>query len=237
MGSEDLVDVLLRLKQSGEFEFPIANNNIKAVLFDMFSAGTETSSTTVDWAMAKLMRNPHVMAKAQAEVRETFKGKETMEESDVHALKYLKLVIKETLRMHPPIPLLPRACREECEVEGYTIPLKAKVMVNTWAMGRDPTYWPQPENFRPERFEDNSIDYLGTHYQYLPFGSGRRICPGMTFGLANVELPLAQLLYHFDWTLPHGLKPSDMDMADAEGIAVGRKHNLLVVPTPYNPSA
>ncbi|KAK4388942.1 Premnaspirodiene oxygenase [Sesamum angolense] len=105
-----------------------------------------------------------------------------MEESDVHGLKYLKLVIKETLRMHPPIPLLPRACREECEVEGYTIPLKAKVMVNTWAMGRDPSYWPEPENFKPERFEENSIDYLGAHYQYLPFGSGRRICPGMTFG-------------------------------------------------------
>ncbi|KAL0330834.1 UNVERIFIED_CONTAM: cytochrome [Sesamum angustifolium] len=182
------------------------------------SVGTETSS------------------KAQAEVREALKGKETMEESDVHGLKYLKLVIKETLRMHPPIPLLPRACREECEVEGYTIPLKAKVMVNTWAMGRDPSYWPQPENFKPERFEENSTDYLGAHYQYLPFGSGRRICPGMTFGLANVELPLAQLLYHFDWTLPHGTKPSDMDMADAEGIAVGRKHNLLVIPTLYNPS-
>ncbi|KAI3468346.1 hypothetical protein Pfo_025009 [Paulownia fortunei] len=237
LGSEDLVDVLLRLKQSGEFEFPIANNNIKAVLFDMFSAGTETSSTTVDWAMAELMKNPHVLAKAQAEVREAFKGKETIEEAEVRALKYLKLVIKETLRMHPPIPLLPRACREECEVEGYTIPLKAKVMVNAWAMGRDPNYWHEPENFKPERFEDNSIDYLGANYQYLPFGSGRRICPGMTFGLANVELPLAQLLYHFDWALPNGMKPSDLNMADAEGIAVGRKENLIVVPTLYNPSS
>ncbi|GFP93177.1 premnaspirodiene oxygenase [Phtheirospermum japonicum] len=235
LGSEDLVDVLLRLKESGEFEFAIGNDNIKAVLFDMFSAGTETSSTTFDWAMAELMRNPNVLAKAQAEIRRAFKGKGTIDESDVHVLKYMKLVIKETLRMHPPIPLLPRACRQECEVEGYTIPLKAKVLVNTWAMGRDPKYWTEPQNFKPERFEDNSIDYLGAHYQYLPFGSGRRVCPGMTFGLANVELPLAQLLYHFDWALPDGMKPSDLDMADAEGIAVGRKEDLIVVPTPYNP--
>ncbi|KAL0330827.1 UNVERIFIED_CONTAM: Premnaspirodiene oxygenase [Sesamum angustifolium] len=236
MGSEDLVDVLLRLKQSGEFEFPIANNNIKAVLFDMFSAGTETSSTTIDWAMAELMRNPRVMAKVQAEVREAFKGKRTVEESDVQALKYLKLVIKETFRLHPPIPLLPRACRDECKVNGYTIPLKSKVMINIWAMGRDPEYWQQPETFQPERFDNSSIDFLGNNFEYIPFGAGRRICPGMNFGLANVELPLAQLLYHFDWKMPKGMSPDDIDMTEAEGIAVSRRNGLFLVPTIYSAS-
>ncbi|KAL0393975.1 UNVERIFIED_CONTAM: Premnaspirodiene oxygenase [Sesamum latifolium] len=236
MGSEDLVDVLLRLKQSGEFEFPIANNNIKAVLFDMFSAGTETSSTTIDWAMAELMRNPRVMAKVQAEVREAFKGKTRVEESDVQSLKYLKLVIKETFRLHPPIPLLPRACRDECKVNGYTIPLKSKVMVNIWAMGRDPEYWHQPETFQPERFENSSIEFLGNNFEYIPFGAGRRICPGMNFGLANVELPLAQLLYHFDWKMPEGMSPDDIDMTEAEGIAVSRRNGLFLVPTIYTAS-
>ncbi|KAL0323918.1 UNVERIFIED_CONTAM: cytochrome [Sesamum calycinum] len=235
-GGEDIVDVLLRMQKNGELQFPITNDNIKAVIFDMFSAGTETSSTTIDWAMAELMRNPRVMAKVQAEVREAFKGKRTVEESDVQALKYLKLVIKETFRLHPPIPLLPRACRDECKVNGYTIPLKSKVMINIWAMGRDPEYWQQPETFQPERFDNSSIDFLGNNFEYIPFGAGRRICPGMNFGLANVELPLAQLLYHFDWKMPKGMSPDDIDMTEAEGIAVSRRNGLFLVPTIYSAS-
>jgi cytochrome P450 len=230
-GGEDILDVLLRMQRNGELQFPITNDNIKAVIFDMFSAGTETSSTTIDWAMAELMRNPRVMAKVQAEIRESFKGKTSIEESDVQALKYLKVVIKETFRLHPPIPLLPRACRDECVVDGYTIPLKSKVMVNIWSMGRDPEYWPEPESFNPERFENGSVDFLGNHFEFIPFGAGRRICPGMTFGLANVELPLAQLLYHFDWKMPKGMRPDDIDMSEAEGIAVSRKNGLILVPT------
>ncbi|KAK6158808.1 hypothetical protein DH2020_006122 [Rehmannia glutinosa] len=192
-GGEDIVDVLLRMQKNEELEFPISNDNIKAVIFDMFSAGTETSSTVLDWTMAELIRNPSVMAKVQAEIREAFMGKKTIEENDVQALKYLKLVIKETLRLHPPIPLLPRACREECKANGYSIPLKSKVMINIWSIGRDPEYWAEPKSFKPERFENSSIDFLGNNFEFIPFGAGKRFCPGMNFGLANVELPLAQL--------------------------------------------
>lgn len=180
------------------------------------------------------MRNPRVMAKAQAEVREAFKGKETVEESDVPRLKYLKLVIKETLRLHPPGPLLPRACRDDCTVDGYSIPLKAKVMINVWSMGRDPEYWHQPEAFKPERFENSSTDFLGNNFEFLPFGAGKRICPGITFGLANVELPLAQLLYHFDWELPRGMSRDDIDMTESGGLATSRKNGLFLVPTVRN---
>ncbi|KAK4435792.1 cytochrome [Sesamum alatum] len=233
---EDIVDVLLRMQENGELQFPITNDNIKAVIFDMFSAATETSSSTIDWAMAELMRSPRVMAKAQTEVRDAFKGKTTVDESDVQDLKYLKLVIKETLRLHPPVPLLPRACRDECKVNGYTIPLKSKVLINIWAMGRDPEYWHQPETFQPERFENSSIDFLGNNLEYIPFGAGRRICPGMNFGMANVELPLAQLLYRFDWKMPKGMSPDDIDMTEVEGLAAARKNGLFLVPTVYNPS-
>ncbi|KAL2548330.1 Cytochrome [Forsythia ovata] len=234
-GSENIVDVLLRKQLSGELDVPITDDNIKAIIFDMFTAGTETSSTTFDWAMTELMRNPHVMAKAQAEIREAFKGKKTIEESDIQKLKYLKLIIKENFRVHPAVTILPRACREECEVDGYTIPYKAKVAINIWALGRDPAYWEEPESFKPERFENSSIDFLGNNYEYIPFGSGRRFCPGMNFGIANIDVPLAQLLYHFDWKLPHGENPSDLDMSEIPGVSVQRKNNLYVIATPYNP--
>ncbi|KAK4480160.1 hypothetical protein RD792_013220 [Penstemon davidsonii] len=234
-GGEDIVDVLLRIQRNGELQFPITNDNIKAIIFDLFSAGTETSSTTIDSAMAELMRHPYVMAKVQSEVRKTFKEKGTFEESDLHTLKYLKLVIKETLRLHPPVPLLPRACRDECKVDGYSIPLKSKVMINIWSMGRDPKYWHEPEIFQPERFENCSTDFLGNNFEFIPFGAGRRICPGMNFGLANVDLALAQLLYHFDWEMPKGMTPNDIDMTETGGITVSRKNGLLLVPIVHNP--
>ncbi|XP_057799421.1 cytochrome P450 71D95-like [Salvia miltiorrhiza] len=235
-GGEDIVDVMLRMQENEELHFPITDHNIKAIIFDMFSAGTETTSTTIDWAMAELMRNPTVMEKAQAEIRGGLKGKTSVEESDVEALRYLKLVIKETLRLHPPIPLIPRSCRAECEVDGYAIPLNSKVMINAWCMGRDPQYWARPEMFWPERFEGSTADFSGSSLEYIPFGAGRRACPGIGFGLAAVELTLAQLLYHFDWEMPEGMSRDGVDMAEAEGIAVGRKNGLVVVPTPYRHS-
>ncbi|XP_027182849.1 premnaspirodiene oxygenase-like isoform X2 [Coffea eugenioides] len=235
-GNEDLIDVLLRVKESGDLQFPIANNNIKAIVIDVFSAGTETSSTTVEWAMSEMVRNPNVMAKAQSEIRTAFKGKKKIEETDIQELKYLKLVIKETLRLHPPVPLLvPRECREECEIEGYTIPVKTRVLVNAWAIGRDPEYWDDPESFKPDRFKTNPVDFTGTHFEYLPFGAGRRMCPGISFGLANVDLPLALLLYHFNWKLPNGLDPCDLDMSETVGITASRKDSLRLLATSYDP--
>ncbi|OIT39558.1 PREDICTED: premnaspirodiene oxygenase-like [Nicotiana attenuata] len=237
LGGEDLIDVLLRLIKDGDFQFPITNDNIKAIIYDMFAAGTETTSTTIDWAMVEMIRNASVFAKAQAEVREVFSRKETFDENDVEELKYLKLVIKETLRLHPPLPLmLPRECREETNINGYSIPLKSKVMVNVWAIGRDPKCWDDAESFKPERFEQSSVDFVGNNFEYLPFGSGRRICPGISFGLANIYLPLAQLLYYFDWKLPTGINPSDLDMAESDGASSARKSNLYLIASPYQPS-
>ncbi|KAH6804907.1 hypothetical protein C2S51_029738 [Perilla frutescens var. frutescens] len=234
-GGEDIVDVLIRMQGSGELNFPITTDNIKAVILDMFIAGSETSSAATVWTMSELMRNPRVMEKVQAEVREAWKGKTVVEERDVEDLKYLKLVVKEALRLHPPVPLLPRQCREECKAAGYSIPVKTKVMINVWSMGRDPNYWDDPEIFQPERFLLKEIDYLGNQLEFIPFGSGRRICPGLNFGLANVELPLAKLLYHFDWKLPYQGTMAASDMTEHHGLTVSRKNPLLLVPTLYNP--
>uniref|UniRef100_M1ARA7 Cytochrome P450 hydroxylase n=2 Tax=Solanum tuberosum TaxID=4113 RepID=M1ARA7_SOLTU len=187
--------------------------------------------------MTEMMRNPSVLAKAQVEVREAFKGKETFNEDIIEDLKYLKQVVKESLRLHPPAPLLvPRECREETNINGYTIPLKTRVLVNVSAIMRDPQYWEDAESFIPERFEQSSVDFMGNNFEYLPFGAGRRMCPAITFGLINVYLPLAKLLYHFDWKLPDGLKPENLDMTECDGINASRKSELYLIATPYYPS-
>ncbi|KAL5707797.1 hypothetical protein ACHQM5_018658 [Ranunculus cassubicifolius] len=234
---EDIVDVFLRLQEENNLAIPLENNNIKAVLMDIFAAGIETSSTAVVWAMAELMRNPKVMAKAQNEVRSVFNGKTKVCQSDINELSYLRLVIKETLRLYPPVPLLiPRESRERCVVGGYEIAKGTKVIVNAWALGRDPDFWPNPERFEPERFQDLSVEFNGTNFSYIPFGSGRRICPGLSFGVANIEIVLAQLLYHFDWKISDSKNPDEvLDMTEVLGITINKKFPLNLLPTVYQP--
>ncbi|OAY76985.1 Alpha-humulene 10-hydroxylase [Ananas comosus] len=234
---EDILDVLLRLKDDNNQEFPITLSNVKVVILELFIAGTETSSTIIEWAMSELIRNPKIMEKAQSEIREALEGKPNVEEADLGQLSYLRLVIKEAFRLHPPGPLLvPRVAQETCQVIGYTIPAGTRMLINAWALGRDPQYWAEAERFKPERFEDSSVDLKGANFEFLPFGSGRRMCPGMVFGLANVELALAQLLFHFDWSLPGGMKPQDLDMTEAFGAAASRKSELVLLATPHFPA-
>jgi len=196
----------------------------------MFTAGTETSSEAVLWAMSEMVKNPKVMEKAQAEVRRMFNKKGYVDEIELHQLIYIKSVIKETLRLHPVAPLLlPRESRERCQINGYEIPAKTRVAINAWAIGRDSRYWVEAERFKPERFVNNTINFKGTDFEYIPFGAGRRMCPGIAFASPNIELPLAQLLYHFDWKLPNKMKNEELDMTESFGHIVGRKHDLCLV--------
>ncbi|KAL4561508.1 hypothetical protein LXL04_033675 [Taraxacum kok-saghyz] len=174
--------------------------------------GTDTSSITIGWAMTEIIRHPHVMEKVQAEVREAFKGKGKISESELQNLSYLQ---------------------EQCKIGGYDIPVKMKVFVNGWACSTDPEYWEDADTFNPERFENASVDFMGTNYHFIPFGSGRRMCPGITFGMVSVELLLAQMLYYFDRKLPDGSNPADIDMSETEGSLVAKKVHLHLIPTSY----
>ncbi|CAL4935871.1 unnamed protein product [Urochloa decumbens] len=235
---ENLVDVLIGLQDKGGFGFHLNNSRIKAIILDMFAGGTGTSASAMEWGMSELMRNPSVMKKLQGQIREAFKGKSVVTEADLQAsnLRYLKLVIKEALRLHPPAPLLvPRESIEACELEGYTIPARSRVIVNAFAIGRDPRYWDDAEEFRPERFEDGAVDFMGSSYEFLPFGSGRRMCPGFNYGLASMELALVAMLYHFDWSLPEGVE--EVDMEEAPGLGVRRRSPLVLCASPFVPVA
>jgi cytochrome P450 len=207
---------------------------IALLLQDMFAAGTDTNFITLDWAMTELIMNPHVMEKAQAEVRSVVGDRRVVQESDLPRLNYMKAVIKEILRLHPAAPVLvPREALEDVIIDGYNIPAKTRIYVNAWGMGRDPELWENPETFEPERFMGSGIDFKGQDFELIPFGAGRRICPAITFGIATVEIALAQLLHSFDWKLPPGLEAKDIDNTEAFGISMHRTVPLHVIAKPH----
>jgi cytochrome P450 len=180
--------------------------------------------------MTFLMKNPKAMRKAQEEVRNLFGNKGFVHEDDVQQLPYLKAVVKETMRLQPTAPLLiPRETTKECCVGGYEIPAKTLVYVSAWAVGRDPEAWENPYEFNPDRFLGSSIDLKGNDFELIPFGAGRRICPGIFIALATVELSLANLLHKFDWEMPSGVEDIDMDDV-LPGLVPHMRDALCLVP-------
>ncbi|KAI3736913.1 hypothetical protein L2E82_26901 [Cichorium intybus] len=230
---EDMVDILLKLKQDSDSWIDLTFDNIKAVLMNILLGGTETSASAVVWAMTLLIKNPESLKKLQQEVRNVIGNKGKVQENDLHKLNYLNAVIKETLRLYPVAPLLvARESREECVLAGFEIPKKTLVYVNAWAVGRDPQCWERPEEFVPERFMGSSVDYKGMDFELIPFGSGRRGCPGMSMGAVTVELALSNLIYSFDWELPEGTK--EINTLTTAGTVSHKKDPLRLVAKVYD---
>ncbi|CAI0407040.1 unnamed protein product [Linum tenue] len=228
--TEDLVDILLNFQENADhLDLPLTMDSMKAVLLNVFIGGADTTPGTIEWAMSEIMRNPEVMQRVQKEVRSVFRDE--VDEEGLHKLEYLNAVIKETFRLHPAGPILPRESRESMEINGFHVPQKSRIMINMWAIGRDPAYWGEAEKFNPERFLDSAIDYKGTHFTFLPFGGGRRMCPAIQFAMPIVELTLANLLFHFDWKLPCDMRPEDLDMTEHFDTAIRRKEKLCLIPT------
>ncbi|CAL4937099.1 unnamed protein product [Urochloa decumbens] len=234
----DLIDAFVALMQersSSSSSLAFTRDHIKGLLSNVFTASVDTSSVTMVWAMAELIRRPAMLRKVQEEIRATVGAdKARVHHDDMPKLRYLKMVVKETLRLHPAVPLLlPRETMRHVTICGYDVPAKTRVLVNAWAIGRDPATWDNPEEFEPDRFEGNDVDFNGTHFELVPFGAGRRMCPGMAMGVATTEFTLANLLYCFDWALPEGMAPEDVSMEEAGGLTVHKKTPLLLVPTRY----
>ena len=202
------------------------------------TAATDTTAIVLEWALAELINHPEVLRKAQKEIDEVVGKSRLAEESDCPRLQYLQAIIKETFRLHPPIPMISRKSIQECKINGYTIPANSLLFVNIWAIGRDPKVWKDPFKFQPERFlksneADNSsglIDVKGFHYQLLPFGTGRRGCPGISLAMQELPTILAAMIQCFDWKVATLNTGGVVDMTERPGLTAPRAQDLECVP-------
>ena len=176
-------------------------NSFSSFKQDLFAAGTDTSAITVEWALAMLLTNTDKMELVQNELTKVIGNQECVDISNLPNLPYLSDVIKETMRMHPVSPLLvPHRLRQSCKLLGYDILADTQVFVNVWAIGHDPNVWDNPLKFWPKRFLDSDkMSVIKKNFSFLPFGSGKRICPGLPLAVLNVEFVLANLLHSFKW--------------------------------------
>ncbi|KAM7252711.1 hypothetical protein ACFE04_008220 [Oxalis oulophora] len=227
----DVLDALLDLTKEENSKLTL--HAVKHLLFDFFVANT--ASSTVEWAMTELLRNPEKMNKAKKELDEILGRNGLVEESEISKLPYLQAVVKETFRLHPPVPLLvPREAGYDVQIAGFTIPKNAQLLVNVWGMGRDPRIWQDPTIFQPERFLECEIDFKGRDFELIPFGTGKRICPGLPLVHRAVHQTLASIINTFDWRLEDGLKPEAIDMDEKLGIALTKTIPLMAIPM-YKP--
>ncbi|KAI3828876.1 hypothetical protein L1987_02986 [Smallanthus sonchifolius] len=227
-GRKDFLQIMLELKDQKDASTSFDMVHIKALLFDILTAATDTTSTMVEWVMAEILRNPGVKTKIQEELTDVV-GINIVEESHMPRLKYLDAVVKETFRVHPPLPLLiQRSPDESCTVGGYLVPKGSIVYINVCAIQRDPKNWTDPLEFKPERFLYGKWDYTGNNLKYLPFGSGRRTCPGVPLGEKMLMYILASLLHSFDWILP---KDEEFELSDEFGFVTKKRKPLVAIPS------
>lgn len=234
-GKQDFIYVLISiLRCASEEEYPGFDHDtiIKSTCLQLLIAGVDTTSVTLTWALSLLLNNPKVLQTAQDEIDKHVGRERLVEESDLKNLVYLNAIIKETFRLYPPVFLsIPHESVEDCIVGGYNIPKGTRLLVNLWKMQRDPNIWSNPEEFKPERFmtSQKDIDLKGNHYELLPFGSGRRMCPGIYLALQALGLTLASLIQQFDLKNP---SHEHIDMSESFGITNGKARPLEVLLTP-----
>ncbi|GLJ19346.1 hypothetical protein SUGI_0348540 [Cryptomeria japonica] len=227
---KDFLDVMLDLREDGT---QLTLENIKALLMDMFIAGIDTTSATIEWTMTELLRKPALMRKVQEELDDVVGVERRMEEADITNLPYLRAVVKEVFRLHPLAPLIIRRADMSCEISGFLVPENTHVLVNAWAIGRDPSVWKDPLNFNPDRILESNIDYKGQDFELLPFGAGRRICLGLPLAHRLIHFVVGSLLQGFTWSIPMD-NEAGIDMSETFGITLQKTVPLRAIPTPRN---
>ena len=201
----------------------------------MFGAGTESLAVAIEWALSELITNPKWMAKARQEIDQVVGKNRIVEESDIPNLPCIQAIVKETFRLHPGGAFISRESSEDCSINGYHIPANTMLLINGWAINRDPNYWENPLEFKPERFlnEDGTskkeLDVRGQIFQLMPFGSGRRLCPGVNLALLVVPTMLAAMVQGFEWKVGKDGKGC-LDMEEGVGISLPRAKPLVCVP-------
>ncbi|XP_051134134.1 flavonoid 3',5'-hydroxylase 2-like [Andrographis paniculata] len=232
----DFLDVVMANRDNSDGE-KLTTTNIKALLLNLFTAGTDTSSSTIEWALAEMIKNPSILRRAHGEMDRVVGRSRRLVESDLPKLAYLRAICKETYRKHPSTPLnLPRIASQDCVVDGYYIPKNTRLSVNIWAIGRDPEVWENPLDYNPDRFlsgKNAEMDPRGHNFELIPFGAGRRICAGAQMGMVLVEYILATLVHAFDWELPEGVM--EMNMDETFGLALQKAEPLAAKVTPRLP--
>ncbi|CAM8882332.1 unnamed protein product [Rhodiola kirilowii] len=229
--SIDVMDALINIMQDSSSP-ELTRNDINHLFVDLFVAGTDTTSSTLEWALSEVMKHPDTILKAKVELDQAIGKGNQVEDKDILRLPYLQAIVKETLRLHPPFPLLlPRKNFKEEELLNYTIPKDSQVMINAWAIGRDPSLWECPNDFKPERFLDSEVDVKGGHFELIPFGAGRRICAGLPLAHKMIHLVLGSVINCFDWKLQGGAKPEEeLNMEEEFGLSLQRVQPLRVIP-------
>ncbi|KAD6119158.1 hypothetical protein E3N88_10429 [Mikania micrantha] len=236
---KDFIDVMLSLEEKGQLSNVEhdSDTSIKSTCLALILGGSDTTAGTLTWAISLLLNHPHILKKLQDELDEHVGKDRKVEESDIKNLVFLQAVIKETLRLYPAGPLLgPREAVEDCTVAGYNVKAGTRLIVNVWKLQRDERVWSDPSKFQPERFmglDHEHVDLRGQQFVLMPFGSGRRSCPGATFGLQVLHLTLARLVHSFDMGQPNGVM---VDMTESPGMTIPKKEPLKVLLTPRLPS-
>ncbi|QCE02882.1 Cytochrome P450 [Vigna unguiculata] len=225
---KDVLDSVLELMLEDNSQ--LTRPHVLHLFLDLFVAGIDTTASSIEWVMAELLHNPEKLEKVRKEVQTLGKG-EQVKESDISKLPYLQAVVKETFRLHPPIPmLLPHKPEVNVEICNFMVPKSAQILINVWAMGRDSSIWTNPNEFRPERFWESDIDFKGKDFELIPFGAGRRMCPGLPMASRTIHIVLASLLCNYDWKLKDGEKHEELDMLEKSGLTSHKAQPLLVIP-------
>ncbi|XP_060199367.1 cytochrome P450 81Q32-like [Lycium barbarum] len=218
---KSLIEVLLTLQEK-EPEY-YKDEIIRSLMLVLLAAGTDTSVGTMEWALSLMLNHPETLKKAQAEIDERIGHERLVDESDINNLPYLRCIINETFRMYPPGPLLvPHESSEETTVGGYRVPGGTMLLVNLWAIHNDPKLWDEPRKFKPERFE--GLEGVRDGYKLMPFGSGRRSCPGEGLAVRMVALSLGCIIQCFDW---QRIGNELVDMTEGTGLTLPKAQPLL----------